>query len=123
MLALWLERRFSKDQILAIYLNRAYFGAGTYGVDAASRKYFGRPATQVNTYQAAMLAGLLKAPSRLNPLVNQEEAQSRAPAMSGQTWSMPAFSTEASGGRRLARARDSLANVASDRMRATSSTG
>ncbi len=78
LLALWLERRFSKDQILAIYLNRAYFGAGSYGVDAASRKYFGRPATQVNTYQAAMLAGLLKAPSRLNPLVNQEQAESRA---------------------------------------------
>ena len=78
MLALWLERRFSKDQILAIYLNRAYFGAGSYGVDAASRKYFGRPATQVNTYQAAMLAGLLKAPSRLNPLVSPEQAESRA---------------------------------------------
>ena len=78
LLALWLEHRFSKDQILAIYLNRAYFGAGTYGVDAASRKYFGRPATEVNTYQAAMLAGLLKAPSRLNPRVNPEQAESRA---------------------------------------------
>ncbi|MGE5442126.1 MAG: transglycosylase domain-containing protein [Bacteroidota bacterium] len=77
LLALWLEHRFSKDQILAIYLNRAYFGAGTYGVDAASRKYFGRPATQVNTYQAAMLAGLLKAPSRLNPLVNPAQAEDR----------------------------------------------
>jgi penicillin-binding protein 1A len=78
LLALWLEHRFGKDQILAIYLNRAYFGAGTYGVDAASRKYFGRPATQVNTYQAAMLAGLLKAPSRLNPLVSPELAETRA---------------------------------------------
>jgi penicillin-binding protein 1A len=77
LLALWLEHRFSKDQILAIYLNRAYFGAGTYGVDAASRKYFGRPATEVNTYQAAMLAGLLKAPSRLNPRVNPEQAENR----------------------------------------------
>ena len=78
LLALWLEHRFSKDQILAIYLNRAYFGAGTYGVDAASRKYFGRPATEVNTYQAAMLAGLLKAPSRLNPRANPEQAENRA---------------------------------------------
>ncbi len=77
MLALWLEYRFTKDQILALYLNRAYFGAGSYGVDAASRKYFGRPATQVSTYQAAMLAGLLKAPSRLNPLVNPDDAQAR----------------------------------------------
>ncbi len=77
ILALWLERKFSKDQILAIYLNRAYFGAGTYGVDAAARKYFGRPATQVSVYQAAMLAGLLKAPSRLNPIANPESAQGR----------------------------------------------
>lgn len=77
LLAFWLESRFSKDQILAIYLNRAYFGAGSFGVDAASRKYFGRPAGQVNTYQAAMLAGLLKAPSRYNPLVNPEQAEDR----------------------------------------------
>ena len=78
ILAFWLESRFSKDQILAIYLNRAYFGAGSFGVDAAARKYFGRPATQVNTYQAAMLAGLLKAPSRYNPLVNPEQAEERS---------------------------------------------
>jgi penicillin-binding protein 1A len=78
ILALWLEHRFSKDQILAVYLNRAYFGAGAYGVDAASRKYFDRPATQLNTYQSAMLAGLLKAPSRLNPLVSPEQAENRA---------------------------------------------
>jgi penicillin-binding protein 1A len=77
LLALWLEQRFSKDQILAIYLNRAYFGAGAYGVDAAARKYFNRPATQVSTYQAAMLAGLLKAPSRFNPLANPELAVER----------------------------------------------
>lgn len=77
ILALWLERKFSKDQILAIYLNRAYFGAGAYGVDAAARKYFGKPAAQVSVYQAAMLAGLLKAPSRLNPIANPENAQER----------------------------------------------
>jgi penicillin-binding protein 1A len=77
LLALWMERRFSKDQILAIYLNRAYFGAGTYGVDAAARKYFRRPATQLSTYQAALLAGLLKAPSRLNPIANPDAAQAR----------------------------------------------
>jgi penicillin-binding protein 1A len=77
MLALWLEHRFTKDQILAIYLNRAYFGAGAYGVDAAAVKYFGRPASRVSTYQAAMLAGLLKAPSRYNPLVNPGLAAQR----------------------------------------------
>ena len=78
LLALWLERKFSKDQILSIYLNRAYLGSGTYGVDAAARKYFGRPATMVSTYQAAMLAGLLKAPSRYNPIASPDRARARA---------------------------------------------
>ena len=77
MLALWLEHKFTKDQILAIYLNRAYFGAGAYGVDAAAPKYFGRPAFGISTYQAAMLAGLLKAPSRYNPLANPGLAAQR----------------------------------------------
>jgi len=77
MLALWLEYRFSKEQILTIYLNRVYLGAGTYGVDAAARKYFNRPATRLSTYQAAMLAGLLKAPSRYNPLASPDRAEAR----------------------------------------------
>ena len=70
MLALWLENKLTKDEILTVYLNRVYLGAGTYGVDAAARKYFGRPASQVSVYQAALLAGLLQAPSRYNPLRN-----------------------------------------------------
>ncbi len=78
LLALWLERKFSKQQILSIYLNRVYLGSGTYGVDAAARKYFGRPATKLTTYQAAMLAGLLKAPSRYNPIASPVRAQERA---------------------------------------------
>jgi len=77
LLALWLEHRFSKDQILAIYLNRVYLGNGTYGVDAAARKYFGRPAQALATYEAAMLAGLLKAPSRYNPLSDPMRAHAR----------------------------------------------
>ncbi|HIE19960.1 MAG TPA: penicillin-binding protein, partial [Rhodospirillales bacterium] len=77
MLALWLEQKFSKDQILTIYLNRVYLGAGTYGVDAASQKYFGRPARQLSVYQAAMLAGLLKAPSRYNPIAHPARAKAR----------------------------------------------
>ena len=77
LLALWLEQKFTKDQILSIYLNRVYLGSGTYGVDAAARKYFGRPATMVSTYQAAMLAGLLKAPSRYNPIANPARARAR----------------------------------------------
>ena len=67
LLALWLERRFTKDQILTIYLNRVYLGAGAYGVDAAARRYFGKPARQVTLYESAVLAGLLKAPSRFSP--------------------------------------------------------
>jgi len=77
LLALWLEHRFTKDQILTIYLNRVYLGAGTYGVDAAAGKYFGRPAARLSTYQAAMLAGLLKAPSRYNPLAHPARSRAR----------------------------------------------
>ena len=77
MLALWLENKFSKDQILTIYLNRAYLGAGTYGVDAAAKKYFHRQVDKITTYQAALLAGLLKAPSRYNPLVNKKLSHKR----------------------------------------------
>jgi len=77
MLALWLEHKFSKDQIFTIYLNRVYLGAGTYGVDAAARKYFGRSARQLSIYQAAMLAGLLKAPSRYNPIARPDRAKAR----------------------------------------------
>lgn len=78
LLALWLEHTFTKDQILELYLNRVYLGAGTYGMDAAARRYFRRPATQVTPYQAAVLAGLMKAPSRLNPAVNPDLAHARA---------------------------------------------
>ena len=77
LLAFWLERNFSKDQILNLYLNRVYLGAGTYGVDAAAWHYFGKPAAQVNLYEAAQLAGLLKAPSRYNPVRNKGRADGR----------------------------------------------
>jgi penicillin-binding protein 1A len=77
MLAVWLEHRFSKDQILTAYLNRVYLGAGTYGVDAAARTYFGHPATRVDLREAAILAGLLKAPSRYSPSANPNEAEER----------------------------------------------
>lgn len=78
LLALWLERRFSKDQLLEIYLNRVYLGAGAYGVDAAARLFFGVPARKVTLWQAAMLAGLPKAPSRLNPRASPDLAMARA---------------------------------------------
>jgi penicillin-binding protein 1A len=78
LLALILEHSFTKEQILELYLNRVYFGAGAYGVDAAARKYFQKPASQVSLYEAAMLAGLLKAPSRFNPFNDGEQAGARA---------------------------------------------
>jgi len=78
MLALWLEASFSKDELLTVYLNRVYFGSGTYGVEAAAQKFFGRSARQVSVYEAALLAGLLKAPSRLNPVNDPEAARQRA---------------------------------------------
>ena len=78
LLALWLEHRYSKDQILAIYLNRVYLGAGAYGVDAASRLYFGKPASRVSLHEAAVLAGLLKAPVRFSPARDPALAAQRA---------------------------------------------
>ena len=78
MLALWLERNFTKDEILTIYLNRVYLGAGTYGVEAASQRYFGRSAKDVGIYQSAVLAGVVKAPSRYNPTNNTDLAKQRA---------------------------------------------
>ena len=78
MLAFWLEREFTKQEILTIYLNRAYFGAGAYGVDAAARRYFGRSARDLDVAQAAMIAGLLKAPSRYSPANDLKLARKRA---------------------------------------------
>lgn len=78
MLALWLEYELTKDEILGAYLNRVYFGAGTYGVDAASQVYFGKPVTDIDLEQAATLAGLLKAPSKYSPTNNPALARQRA---------------------------------------------
>ncbi len=78
LMALWLEWRFTKQQLLEIYLNRVYLGAGAYGVDAAARQFFGIPARRLSTWQSAMLMGLPKAPSRLNPRANPDGAVARA---------------------------------------------
>ncbi|MCC7427707.1 MAG: PBP1A family penicillin-binding protein [Alphaproteobacteria bacterium] len=78
LMALWLERRYSKDEILSIYLNRVYLGAGAYGIDAAARLYFGVPARALSPWQGAILAGLPKAPSRLNPRADPAAAAARA---------------------------------------------
>jgi penicillin-binding protein 1A len=78
ILAFWLERKYSKDEILDLYLNRVYFGSGAYGVEAAAQRYFGKSARNVTLGEAALLAGLVKSPSRLAPTRNFEAAERRA---------------------------------------------
>lgn len=78
LLALLLERRFTKNQILTMYLNRAFWGSRNYGLDAASLRYFGKHATELGVYETAMLIGMLKGPSRFNPANNPERADGRA---------------------------------------------
>src|SRR5205085_1247779 len=78
VLAVWLERKFSKTEILELYLNRVYFGAGAYGIEAAAQRYFGKSARQLRVNEAAMLAGLVKSPSRLAPTRNPNGAERRA---------------------------------------------
>ncbi|GEO85361.1 MULTISPECIES: transglycosylase domain-containing protein [Alphaproteobacteria] len=83
LLSFWLEHKFTKDQILAMYLNRVYFGSNAYGVEAASRRYFSKSARDVNLGEAALLAGLLKAPSRLSPARDPQAAEARAQVVLG----------------------------------------
>jgi penicillin-binding protein 1A len=78
LLAVWLERRFSKQEILELYLNRVYFGAGAWGIEQAAQHYFGKPAKDITIAEAAMLAGLVKSPSRLAPTRNYDAAEKRA---------------------------------------------
>jgi penicillin-binding protein 1A len=78
LLSLWLERNYTKDQILELYMNRVYFGSGAYGIEAASQKYFGKSARALALGEAAVLAGLVQSPSRLAPNRNPEGAAERA---------------------------------------------
>ncbi|MEV8815958.1 biosynthetic peptidoglycan transglycosylase, partial [Klebsiella pneumoniae] len=78
ILALALERKFSKDQILELYLNKVYFGGGAYGIDAASRKFFGHGAERLSLTEAAVIAGLVKAPSNYSPTADIDAARGRA---------------------------------------------
>ena len=77
ILSIWLEFRFTKKQILSIYLNRVYLGSGTYGVQAASEKYFNKKVESLNLYESALIASLLKAPSRYNPISNSKLSKER----------------------------------------------
>jgi len=83
VLALWLERKFSKNEILDLYLNRVYFGAGAYGIEAAAQRYFNKHARTLSLAEAAMLAGLVKSPSRLAPTRNPGGAERRAQIVLG----------------------------------------
>ena len=78
MLALYLESRYNKDQILTLYLNRVYFGAGVFGIQAAAERFFGKPASQLTVSEAAMLAGSVKAPAHYNPLADPDASMERA---------------------------------------------
>jgi penicillin-binding protein 1A len=84
ILAVWLEARFSKKQILELYLNRMNFGAGAYGIEAASQRYFGKSASKLTLGEAALLAGLMKGPSRYNPVSSTDRAQKRATVVLNQ---------------------------------------
>lgn len=78
ILAVWLEMKFSKKQILALYMNRVYFGAGAYGIEAASQRYFNKPAKDLSVGEAALLAGMMKGPARYSPVSAKERAARRA---------------------------------------------
>lgn len=78
LIALAIERKFTKDEILELYLNRVYFGGGAYGIDAASRRFYGHSANKLNIAEAAIIAGLVKAPSRYAPSSDPERARKRA---------------------------------------------
>lgn len=77
LLALWLEQKFEKEEILTAYLNRVYFGAGAYGIDSAARTYFNKSAVALNLEEGALLIGLLQAPSRYSPFNNADLARKR----------------------------------------------
>lgn len=78
ILAIWLEMKFSKKQILALYMNRVYFGAGAYGIEAASQRYFNKPAKDLTLGEAALLAGMMKGPARYSPVAAKDRAARRA---------------------------------------------
>ncbi|MEY4707038.1 MAG: hypothetical protein RJB58_761 [Pseudomonadota bacterium] len=78
MLALYLESRYTKNQLLTLYLNRVYFGAGVYGIEAAAQKFFGKRAAELGLTEAAMIAGSVKAPARYNPIADTDASLTRA---------------------------------------------
>ena len=78
LLSFWLEHKFTKNQIMALYLNRVYFGSGNYGANAAANWYFNKNVYDLNVREAAVLAGMLKAPNRYNPILHRQKSLERA---------------------------------------------
>ena len=100
-LALWLESRLSKKEILKLYLDRAYLGGGAFGVDGAAQYYFGKSIRDVTLPEAAMLAGLFKAPSKFSPLANLPAARARAARPPARSWTGLALVRSRSGRRSI----------------------
>jgi penicillin-binding protein 1A len=94
ILAVWLESKFSKKEILSLYLNRVYFGAGAYGIEAAAQRYFNIPASQLTVGEAALLAGLMKGPSRYSPLSDTARAERRATVVLDQMVATKAITSQ-----------------------------
>jgi len=95
ILAVWLETHFSKTQILALYLNRVNFGGGAFGIEAASQRYFSKPAAKLTLGEAALLAATMKGPSRYNPAANSARAAKRATLVIDQMYLMGAITAKA----------------------------
>lgn len=83
LLSFWLENKLSKNQIMALYLNRVYFGSGNYGAEAAANWYFNKSVYELNLKEAAILAGMLKAPNRYNPILQRQKSVKRAEIVLG----------------------------------------
>lgn len=94
MIAIWLEYKYTKKEILALYLNRVYYGAGAYGIEAASQRYFNKEAKDLTVAEAAMLAGLMKGPSAYSPLSDQERSGRRAMIVLGEMRKAKAITQE-----------------------------
>jgi penicillin-binding protein 1A len=94
ILAVWLETKFSKKEILALYLNRVYFGEGAYGIEAAAQRYFNKPASKLTVGEAALLAGLMKGPSRYSPISDTARAERRATVVLDQMVKIHAITPE-----------------------------
>ena len=94
ILAVWLELKFTKKEILALYLNRVNFGAGAYGIEAAAQRYFNKPARDLTIGESALLAGLMKGPSRYSPVYNRERAERRATIVLDQMVATKAITPE-----------------------------